>query len=375
MFGPEGPFRIKNCYISIMRCVILFILSIFTSITINATTPAYATVTLTGMPATQAAADSVKKGFRGLSVVNEKVIWISGQKGFVGRSTDGGKTFSWRRIKSYEKMDFRTLHAFDRKNAIVATAGTPASILRTTNGGKTWEEVFIRHDSAMFFDGVGFWNKKRGLIFGDPIKGRMFLMETLDGGKTWNEIPFDDRPQLVEGEAAFAASGTTIRTLANGHVYIATGGVKSRLWHSRDYGHRWEVFETPILQGKPSQGIFSIAFRDTSYGVIVGGDYLMPDDTASNCFVTCNGGRSWFRVAVPPNGYRSCVEFISSYVCLATGTNGTDESTDGGFNWHKHYSATGANTVKRADNGKGYLSGGGSLFVIGRVPPRVVKCY
>jgi photosystem II stability/assembly factor-like uncharacterized protein len=303
----------------------------------------------TGMPSTQAVADSVKKGFRGLSVVNEKIIWISGQHGLVGRSTNGGKSFAWRRVQHYEKMDFRTIHAFDKKNVIIATAGTPASILRTSDGGKHWKEIFSAADSAYFFDGADFWDKKHGLIFGDPVNGRMFLMETFDAGKTWSEIPFNDRPQLVSGEAAFAASGTTIRALPNGHVYIATGGVKSRLWHSRDYGHHWEVFETPIIQGKPSQGIFSIAFRDSANGIVVGGDYLNDTMKTNNCFITRNGGRTWITPMTPPGGYRSCVSWgAGGRIVIATGPGGTDRSSDG-FVWNPVPSTHSFNVVAVAD--------------------------
>jgi len=317
------------------------------------------TIKYRGESVSEAAADSVKKGFRGLSVVDSKVIWISGQKGLVGRSMDGGTTFHWRRIDGFSKLDFRTLHAFDKKTAVVATAGTPAAILRTADGGKNWTQCYISRDSAMFFDGVGFWDKNCGLIFGDPINGRMFLMETFDGGKTWLEIPFEDRPQLVEGEAAFAASGTTIRTLPNGHVYIATGGIKSRLWHSRDYGHHWEVFETPIIQGKPSQGIFSIAFKDTMIGVIVGGDYTLPNDTTANCFYTEDGGRSWKRPYSVPGGYRSCVEYLDSGMLITVGTSGIDVSGADGMHW-SGYLTVSANVVKKFSKGRMYVRAGSS---------------
>ncbi len=327
------------------------------------------------MPATQMMADSVKKGFRGLSVVNEKVIWISGQRGLVGRSTNGGKSFSWRRVANYQKMDFRTLHAFDKKSAVIATAGTPASILRTDDGGKHWMEVYYSGDSAMFFDGVGFWDKKRGLIFGDPIKGIMFLAETFDGGKTWEEIPSADCPQLVEGEAAFAASGTTIRTLPNGHVYIATGGVKSRLWHSRDYGHHWEVFETPIIQGKPSQGIFSMAWRDTLAGMIVGGDYLLPNDTTSNCFYTNDGGLTWLRPIITTKGYRSCVTYIPVCGFVATGPSGTEQMCIYSNYWYpvpdcceNQIAMPGYNCVVGTDDYRYICVGGDPLFITWRAP-------
>jgi photosystem II stability/assembly factor-like uncharacterized protein len=319
---------------------------------------------LSGMPATQVMADSVKKGFRGLSVVNEKVIWISGQRGLVGRSTDGGTSFTWRKVKSYEKMDFRTLHAFNKKCAVIATAGTPASILRTTNGGKTWSEVYRSDDSLMFFDGVGFWDDNRGLIFGDPIKGKMFLMETFDGGKTWKEIPFADRPQLVEGEAAFAASGTTIRTLPGGHVYIATGGVKSRLWHSRDYGHHWEVFETPIIQGKPSQGIFSMAWKDALSGVIVGGDYTNNTDTAVNAFATTDGGQTWKQFESGIHGYYSCVEYCGYNRFVACGPRGLVEiNSFMSSQWNRlNGSATAANTIRNINGVKCCTTGIESVF-------------
>lgn len=360
-----------------MRHLILSILFLFTCVVIHAQIYNGAEI-YTGVPSTQVAADSVKKGFRGLSVVNEKVIWISGQRGLVGRSTNGGKSFTWRRVNGFSKLDFRTLHAFDKKNAVIATAGTPAAILRTSNGGKTWQECYISRDSAMFFDGVGFWDKNRGLIFGDPIKGRMFLMETLDGGKTWTEIPFEDRPQLVEGEAAFAASGTTIRTLSNGHVYIATGGVKSRLWHSRDYGHNWEVFETPIIQGKPSQGIFSIAFMDTLHGIIVGGDYLNDTLSDRNCFSTSDGGKSWQAPNYPPHGYRSCVSLgvpDNGYkwpvrCVFSCGTSGSDICSYGDglawshllfFDYTWENRAESANVIQSTPDGKTVFFCGGNL--------------
>jgi photosystem II stability/assembly factor-like uncharacterized protein len=215
----------------------------------------------------------------------------------------------------------------------------------------------------MFFDGVGFWNKDRGLIFGDPIKGRMFLMETLDGGWTWKEIPFENRPQLVEGEAAFAASGTTIRTLPNGHVYIATGGVKSRLWHSRDYGHHWEVFETPIIQGKPSQGIFSMAFADTLHGIIVGGDYLSDTMNTNTTFYTVDGGKTWNAPLYNTGGYRSCISWAGvGLIAISTGPRGVAISYDGGRTWgawaQEHFSPNTVHVIPGTTHCRYFLIGG-----------------
>ena len=79
--------------------------------------------------------------------------------------------------------------------------------------------------SAAFFDGIGFWNDKEGIIYGDPLKNRLLLLRTNDGGKSWEAFPEQDRPLLAAGEASFAASGTTIRCIGTQKVIIiATGG-------------------------------------------------------------------------------------------------------------------------------------------------------
>lgn len=304
-------------------------------------------------------AESLKSGFRGLSVVNENVMWMSGRKGLVGVTTSAGKKWKWTRVKGHEELDFRSLHAFDGKHAVIAGAGTPAVILETENGGKSWTQRFRSDDSAMFFDGMAFWDATHGLIYGDPVNGKMFLMETFDGGKTWKEIPFADRPQLKTGEASFAASGTTIRVLPGGHVWIATGGVVSRLWHSRDYGHHWEVRNTPILQGSASQGIFSVAFRDTMNGVIVGGDYTADSLATKNCFYTMDGGKTWMTPCMSPGGYRSCVAYVAGDMLIATGPSGTDISHDGGAHWENFAPRPGFNTIAVIpDHHVAYLGGG-----------------
>ncbi len=309
-----------------------------------------------------ALADSVKSGFRGLSVVNENVLWMSGQKGLVGNSYDGGEKWKWHRIKGFEHSDFRSIYAFDKKNAVVANAGFSASILFTTDAGKTWTISYSSKDSAMFFDGIDFWDKQHGMIFGDPVNGRMYLSETFNGGKTWKEIPFADRPQLEKGEASFAASGTTIRTLPNGQIFIATGGIVSRLWHSRDYGHHWEVFNTPILQGKPSQGIFSIAFYDTLHGTIVGGDYLNDSITGNNIFMTSDGGKDWAQPDIEMQGYFSCVEYLNEKYLVACGTSNNILSGNDGKKWNLNNGLEkGANTVRsvKTKSGARYFFCGG----------------
>src|ERR1700748_207636 len=76
---------------------------------------------------------------RGLCVVNDKIAWVSGSKGTIAITKDAGKTWAWQQIKGFEQSDFRDIQAFSDKEAIVMSSGTPALILKTLDGGSTWQ--------------------------------------------------------------------------------------------------------------------------------------------------------------------------------------------------------------------------------------------
>ena len=82
--------------------------------------------------------------FRGLSVVNEKVIWASGTGGTVIRTIDGGKKWNVIKVPDAAKLDFRDIEAFDANTAYILSIGNGESsrIYKTTDGGKTWKLQF-----------------------------------------------------------------------------------------------------------------------------------------------------------------------------------------------------------------------------------------
>lgn len=241
---------------------------------------------------------------------------------------------------------------------MIVSAGSPAVILRTIDGGRSWKEVYRNNSPDIFLDGMDFWNRKHGIIYGDPIAGKMQLLETVDGGRSWRDITNNLKIPLLEGEASFAASGTAIRTLKSGNVRIATGGKQSRLFSSNDYGQTWQVSSIPIIQGQNSTGPFSIAFINHKIGVAVGGDYLKDTLRTANLVLTRDGGSNWIKPVTEPFGYRSAIEYISKKVLIATGTAGTDVSEDGGMTW-RQISKEGYNCVRIAKKGNWILLAGG----------------
>lgn len=305
-------------------------------------------------------ATDAKTSMRGLSIAGE-VIWVSGTKGYVGKSVNGGKTWEWMQPKGYESLDFRDIQAFDHEKAIIVNAGSPAYILSTTDGGKTWRENYKNTDSAIFLDGMDFWDNQNGMIFGDPIHHKMQLLITDDGGVTWKNISDNLTKELKMGEAGFAASGTTIKTLNNGMAWIATGGAVSNIYYSPNYGKTWKIYPCPILQGENSTGVFSMDFFDRKNGIVVGGNYLKDKDYTNNVLYTKNAGKTWKKSTKPVSGYRSGVTYITKNVCVATGTSGTDISQDGGKTW-QNVSENSFNAVKALSNTAILVGGKGQIY-------------
>ena len=309
------------------------------------------------LPTVQIITKDTKTSLRGLSVVNDVVVWVSGSNGTIGRSTDGGKTWRWMQVKGFEKRDFRDIQAFDGSTAIIMAVDTPAYILKTINGGDTWTVVYENRKEGMFLDALEFWNDRAGIVIGDPIDGKLFIARSFDGGSSWKEIPGEYKPSADKGEAFFAASGTNVRVLDKDEAVFVTGGTSSRLFI------RNEVIKLPILQGKETTGANSIAILDhnTRKGgqtmMVVGGDFSNAGSDSLNCFYSTNRGKTWKAPRIPPHGYRSCVEYLSRKHVVTCGINGVDYSIDGGIKW-SWISKEGFNVCRIAKNGSAVFLAG-----------------
>lgn len=279
--------------------------------------------------------DGTRVSMRGLSVVNDSTAWVSGSGGNVGISNDGGKTWAFQQLKGYEKFDFRDVEAFSAKEAVIMSSGTPAVILKTTDGGATWQEKYRKTDSVYFLDAMDFADKKHGFIMGDPINGKFLLLETKDGGETWNEMA--TAPAALKGEAAFAASGTCLRVSKEG-IALVTGGTASRLLtYSFKDRREWVATDLKVLHGQQSQGAFSLATVQGT--VIVGGDYSKPTraDSIAEYYGTNIGyiGPEWKLAAAHPVGFQSSVEYLKYDTFISTGTPGSCITTNSGRSWIK----------------------------------------
>ncbi|KAF2686667.1 oxidoreductase [Lentithecium fluviatile CBS 122367] len=282
---------------------------------------------------------------RGLAPLSDKVAWVSGPNATVLRTIDAGRTWAdvspalaaWENRADYQ---FRDVHAWSAKAAVVLSIGegNASRIYRTQDGGKTWERTFVNDEPTAFFDCLAFEEGgygRHGLALSDPVNGRFRLIESWDWGKSWKLVDPEGMPPALEGEFAFAASGSCIEAKA-GRWYIGSGGVDpGRIFRSHDSGKNWQVANSSIAGGAAA-GVFSVRFRDAKTGVAIGGDYEKPTGNTKNAAWSRDGGASWHVAERLPGGYRSGVSWVAGRrdVAVAVGTSGSDITVDGGKRWY-----------------------------------------
>jgi photosystem II stability/assembly factor-like uncharacterized protein len=264
------------------------------------------------------------------------VIWASGSGGTIGRSIDGGLHWTWIKVPGYEKRDFRDIHAIDTLKAVIMGVDTPAVILRTIDGGNTWDLSFKDPAPGMFLDAMDFSSiaKPFGYVIGDPVPtatgNRFYMAMTEDEGIHWTPLAAAFRPLADSGEGCFASSGTNVKLILDSpHAYaFVSGGPVSRLF--LDQG----VQQLPLLQGAVSTGANSIATFKYQW-MVVGGDFAHDTISSGNCLYSTDAGKHWAIPHTPPHGYRSCVLHLWGQTWLCCGTSGVDVSEDNGDNWRQ----------------------------------------
>ncbi|MCX6227247.1 MAG: oxidoreductase [Bacteroidia bacterium] len=273
---------------------------------------------------------------RGLDVVSKKVIWISGTQGEFSVTHDGGKTWFYDTIPGGRTLDFRDVHGFSADVALLMSAGPgkASAIYRTENGGKSWVLAYQNTDEKGFFDGMDFFDENHGLLISDPIDEKPYLLESLDGGRTWLRKKPQQIPDLIAGEYAFAASGTSLDAASDGSCYLATGGSVARVFRSADYGRTWEVASLTFLQGDPAAGAFSVAHGSGKNVAAAGGHYQKMTIAGSNIALSGDNGQTWTLptgAALVP--FMECIRWIDQETLVVCGPPGVWMSSDSGKNW------------------------------------------
>lgn len=256
--------------------------------------------------------------------------------------------------------NFRAM-AVTKTRGMGLTIGSPALLVDINVDKPETTVLYQENHPNAFYDSMDFWNDQEGIAIGDSTDGCLSVIITRDGGHTWTKLTCDQLPKGMENEGAFAASDTNI-AIVGSQTWVAT--TAGRVYYSPDKGITWDVFETPIIKEKETEGIYSIAFYDALNGFAIGGDYSNPEGNSANKIRTKDGGKTWELVAQNQEpGYRSCVQYIpgsNGKELVALGFKGIDYSNDSGTTW-KHLSNESFYTLRFINDSTAYAAGQGRV--------------
>lgn len=301
-----------------------------------------------------------KISIRAIQIWDGKV-WYVGTDSKFGYIDLKNKT-NQKQIKLTEKsLQFRTL-AQNNKNFYAINIESPAFFFEIDKKTLASRVVFTDYDKTAFYDAFAFVNNQYGIAFSDPTETqKLNIALTRNAGQRWIHCnDCKDFPILEKGEAAFAASNTNISSQGK-YVWIATGGAKSKIYRMKNKSCIWQVFDTPIIQGTSSQGIYSIDFANEKFGVAVGGDYTKQQDNINNIATTNDGGETWQVQASGHNaGYMTCVRIkpkSKGKDMIAVGDQHISYSSDFGKTWTKISDEKGFYTANWIDDNSVVLAG------------------
>lgn len=288
---------------------------------------------------------------RALTIDGAKA-WYAGSNGKYGWvSLNGEKDFSGIIAHDTIMPEFRSI-AQTASDIFILNAGTPATLYKISKDGKRNKIVYTEAGEKVFYDCLKFYNDKDGIAMGDPADGYPAILHTKDGGETWQKAGTTLLPKFEEGEAGFAASNSIV-AVTDGKTWIASGGMKSRIFYLDKDAKNWEIYNTPITQGTPMSGMFSVDFYDGQTGFAVGGDYDKRDAKTGNKILTEDGGKTWRLVGENTGfGYASCVQFVpngNGNELVTAGPSGIYYSFDKGATWKQIYDSKDFHTIRFAD--------------------------
>ncbi|MFA5011668.1 MAG: T9SS type A sorting domain-containing protein [Ignavibacteria bacterium] len=255
------------------------------------------------------------------------------------------------------------------------------SILKTTNGGNSWQQKVLPDTSSIL--AIRFLNAATGYACGgryiNPYVSRQYLFRTTDGGESWSRLyessglmcdvsftdvfPVGNRIYLAAGGSGSMSSAGWMFVSSNAGANFYSTTFLSDTRHdklsfinemtgyvSTTYGTDVPYMKRHIFKTTDGGANWSMAFRDSSIlTVFAQGNHNMMFKDANTGFAlynrglytkfarTTNGGVSWDTSAMPYNKYLS-LYFADANTGWVSGNYYPDsvmilKTTNGGANW------------------------------------------
>lgn len=273
-----------------------------------------------------------------LKFVDRQTGWGGGNNGQIYKTTNGGLSWFQQRDGSSNEV-LQAGYFIDTLNGwylLRDPSFQQTTIIRTTNGGKSWDSLFTIPYSIY---SVYFHNKLSGFVCGSG--GRIY--HTTNGGKTWKFV-----------STSFSSYYLTKITFTDEKHGWATGD-KYIIIKTTDGGETW--FSCLDTWGRYNDVVFADSLHGWATGVC---DFIEVPFTR-----TMNGGNSWkgFRLNLPSQMYG--LNFPSVKTGYAIGTsNVMCKTADSGATWHQlnFPDSRGINDISFADDSTGWAATANGLI-------------
>jgi photosystem II stability/assembly factor-like uncharacterized protein len=244
-----------------------------------------------------------------VSVVDANRIWAIGVNGILVRTTDGGMT--WQSLDLPVDSFLTDVEFTDANNGCVVGA-IPPVIMRTSNGGATWNVQWrgTGTDQILWWfsaPGRSAVAKARTMLAASAAKAKPGADMRAEIGRVARAVV--GRPGSARAELPYTIF---FRDALHGWV----GGEMGLLMQTNDGGRTWIRRDT-----KTALGLYSIQFPTALVG------YISTDSDA--VLKTLDGGRTWTRQTTGQTGWVNDIAFVDASHGWAIGSGQVLETTDG----------------------------------------------
>src|SRR5699024_1424683 len=168
---------------------------------------------------------------RDLQARDETNIWFSAGDGRIGVLQEGVPKIASVRYNE-TALKFKSIAVQD---SVVSLLHPTRSVLvykldYDQESARNLASVYIQEAPEVFYTALAFWHVDKGIIVGERQNSScLAIIRTMDGGETWNEISCDAFSELEKGGLVFAFCNSNLNG-DDGYGWIPNGGKKDRLF-------------------------------------------------------------------------------------------------------------------------------------------------
>jgi len=255
--------------------------------------------------------------------VDSHTGWIGGDGGHVIKTTNGGLTWSDKRMSvDCCGADIEDFYFKDVLNGWAV--GHYALVSYTTDGGETWTQMsknlFRPAEGFESLNDIGFFNDEAAWMMGKTsgVTGGTRLYFSFDGGQTW-----DQTRSLPAGMVSFSFLDT--------HIGVGSGFTGGLIVNTAD-GYTFDSRNTgdPVTQDTLKGAAMVSRDRAWIVGDRGGSNY---GDYGGTIVTTFDGGDTWKLQQSPTNQHLAKVFFLDPKTGWAVGSDGTILRYHGTGSW------------------------------------------